>query len=259
MRVKMKINNLIIILILVLLGTEAVAKDICEEQKLGWHFYCNKAEPENEKEAEDNGTTESAKEKLEQIKAELEELKAKAVIYPTEANIKNYITYQKAVLDRAEVFSNKWQKVVWQNPEVDYMVKKPASVVGNELVNEMKIADQNEILANLSERYGLFFFYKTSCSYCHKFSPILKVYSDINKVTVMPISMDEGILPEWPETTFNKGEAAKFGLMDKPVPALILFDSKEKRVIPVGFGLLTMDELTKRIVELVKQNEKGHD
>ena len=44
---------------------------------------------------------------------------------------------------------------------------------------------------------------------------------------------------------------------NKPVPATILFDKKNKSVIPVGFGLMAMDELETRIYEMTK--EEGDD
>ena len=106
-------------------------------------------------------------------------------------------------------------------------------------------------MQTLNQRYGLFFFYSSGCSFCHKYSPILKVFADTYGIEVMAISMDGGVLPEWPNTAVNQGRAERFGLAGKGVPATVLFDNQTKTLIPVGFGLLTISELEERIYTLI--------
>ena len=56
----------------------------------------------------------------------------------------------------------------------------------------------------------------------------------------------------------DRGRAARLGLGDAPVPALVLFDSEKKRVLPVGFGVMAEDEMAERIFALTSL-EPGHD
>lgn len=231
------------------------ASDYCADMKLGWHFYCDPQKAIEEEEAHSRlSQMQSAKAELKQIQERLEDLKVQAIMHPTESNLKSYIAYQKEQLDRASKFSDVWSKVLWSNPEIDYMVKSPLSSVGNEVryeFNKKKIKDK---LIHLHDRYGLFFFYNSSCIYCQKFSPILKTFAGINNLTVIAISMDGNFLPDWPSSLINHGQAQKFGMADKPVPALMLFDNELKKVIPIGFGLLSMAELEERIHRLTEVN-----
>ena len=232
----------------------AFADDYCEGMKLGWHFYCDSKVKEDDKSAPKNdGSIENAKADLQQIKAKLEDLKIRAVIYPTEANTLNYIAYQQEQLERASQFSHVWQRVLRNNPNLDYTVSTPISGVGNQLVQEIKKQDLSKILSRLNERYGLFFFYGSKCIHCHKYSPILKVFANTFGLEVVPVSIDGGILPEWPNSMVNNGQLEKLGLSDKPVPATVLFDNKSKQLLPVGFGLLTISELEERIYTIVNE------
>jgi conjugal transfer pilus assembly protein TraF len=48
------------------------------------------------------------------------------------------------------------------------------------------------------------------------------------------------------------------GLETKATPALVLWDSEAKRPIPIGYGVLSADELQDRIY-LLTSKEAGHD
>jgi conjugal transfer pilus assembly protein TraF len=56
-------------------------------------------------------------------------LKAKAILEPSEQNVTAYIMFQRKQLDRASMFSDVWQHSVWQNPDLDYTLQRPVSVV----------------------------------------------------------------------------------------------------------------------------------
>ncbi len=250
-----KYSQVIIITMLMVLNIKwAFAGDYCDGMKLGWHFYCDPKILEDENVIKKNsGTVEDAKLELKEIKAKLEDLKIRAVIYPTEANTLEYIAYQQEQLERSSKFSQAWQRVLRNNPNLDYTVSTPISGIGNQLVEEIKRKDLNNILSGLNERYGLFFFYSSRCVHCHKYSPILKVFADTYGLKVMPVSIDGGFLPEWPNSVINNGQLEQLGLADKPVPSTILFDTKSKQLLPIGFGLLTISELEERIYTIVRE------
>jgi conjugal transfer pilus assembly protein TraF len=48
------------------------------------------------------------------------------------------------------------------------------------------------------------------------------------------------------------------GLEPKITPALVLWDSEAARAIPIGYGVLSADELQDRIF-LLTSKEAGHD
>lgn len=228
------------------------AYDYCKDLQLGWHFYCDPAESKEPPEHNNVTQTEAAKLELQQIQERLEELKIQAVMYPTEANLKKYIAYQKEQLERAEKFADVWSKVLWKTPSLDPMVSHPINSIGNEVRYEIEAKGIEQALLNLNKDYGIFFFYSSTCIYCQRFSPIIKNLAERYQLNVMAVSMDGVFLPQWPNSLVNRGQAEGMGMKGQPVPAVMLFDNTRNKVIPVGFGLLSMQELEKRIYELTK-------
>jgi conjugal transfer pilus assembly protein TraF len=226
------------------------ASDYCDNMELGWHFYCDPAKHKETAESNEMTQAQKAQSELKQVQERLEELKVQAVMYPTEDNLKNYITYQKEQLERAEKFADVWGKVLWKTPSLDAMVTSPINSIGNEVRYEIANKAIEATLLKLNKNYGIFFFYSSNCVFCQKFSPIIKVLADKYQLNVMAVSMDGVFLPEWPNSVVNQGQAKAMGMDGQPVPAVMLFGNAKSQVIPVGFGLLSMQELEKRIYEL---------
>lgn len=250
------INRLLIVILMFLpVFANAEEASLCKRLNLGWHFYCDekKLQKEEEMRAAKEGSVEEARQELSDIQKKLEDLRVKSVIYPTNKNILEYIAFQNQLLERSEKFSNMWQKAIWRNPELDFMVKTPLSTVGHAVRDEVKIDSRAKLLQEVGKRYGLFFFYTTRCPYCIKYSPIVKVFAESHGISVLPVSLDGGKLPEWPDSVHNNGQLESFGLAGKPVPITVLFDNQNKKLVIVGFGLLTVNELEDRIYELISE------
>ena len=90
------------------------------------------------------------------------------------------------------------------------------------------------------------------------FGPLLRAFAKRHGLGVLAVSLDGAALEGWPEAVPDHGRAARLGLGNAPVPALVLFDAQTKRVIPVGFGVLAEDEMAERIFALTAL-EPGHD
>lgn len=223
----------------------------CGERKLGTWFYCEAPRPvHKDAPAQAGATPEAYRARLDKIGAQLEELKAKAILEPTTQNIVNYVRYQRQQLDRASTFADVWQRAIWQTPDLDYTLQRPVNNLGKTTWLEQRKNDQETVMANLSDRYGLFFFFSSSCAACDVFSPVLRSLSDKYKLSVLPVSMDGGANRAFPRFVVNKGQYAKMGLEGNQVPALVLFDTYLKKPIPIGYGVMAEDEVMQRIFYL---------
>lgn len=89
----------------------------CQNRKLGYWFYCEK--PKAAPKAEPQAPPINAVSQLDAITAELRELKARAILEPTNENVTAYVRFQRAQLDRASLFSDVWQRAIWQDPDLD--------------------------------------------------------------------------------------------------------------------------------------------
>ena len=223
----------------------------CGERKLGTWFYCElpKAKP-SEPTTSPGSASPTYRQQLDKIGARLEELKAKAILEPTSDNIIAYVRYQREQLDRASTFADVWERAIWQHPDLDYTLQRPVSTLGKTAWLAQRKTDREAVIASLSERYGLFFFYSSSCGACEVFSPIVRTLSDKYHLSVLPVSMDGGPTPAFPRFVVNQGQYEKMGLEGGQVPALVLFDTYLKKPIPIGYGIMAEDEVLQRIFYL---------
>lgn len=230
----------------------------CQERKLGGWFYCRKpklASPETQAPIMPSPT---ASAQLEAITAELRELKAKAILEPSPDNVIAYIRFQRAQLDRSSIFSDVWQRALWQGPELDYTLQRPVSTLGKRQWTDARKADRDRLMASLSQRYGLFYFFAQSCGPCEVMSPIIKSVADTYGITVRAISTDGGPSRTFPRYSVETNQRARMGLEGKTTPAIVLWDSVTARPIPIGYGVMSADELQDRIF-LLTQKEPGRD
>ena len=228
----------------------------CQERKLGTWFYC-------EKPKEAPGTSAapriSSREQLAAISATLEEMKARAILEPSAENVTAYVRFQREQLDRSSLFADVWQRALWQDPGLDYTLQRPVSTLGKRAWIDQRKSDRDLVMAQLSQRYGVFYFYASSCGACDIFSPILKAVSDKFGLAVLAVSMDGGPSPTFSNYVVDSGQYERLGLgTDRQVPALVLFDSVTKQPMPIGYGILSQDEIMDRVFQLT-QVQAGSD
>ena len=231
----------------------------CTERKLGTWFYCEKPRPEpRDAAAPVAPPAATAAERLDKVTVELRELKARAILEPTPENVTAYVRFQREQLDRASMFSDVWQRAVWQNPDLDYTLQRPVGTVAKAQWLETRKADRDQALVHLGERYGIFYFFAQSCGACNVFSPILKSVADSHGLHVMAISTDGGPSPTFPKYAVDSGQRERMGLTGNVTPAVVLFDTVTKRAVPIGYGVMAADELMDRIYSLT-QTKPGSD
>ncbi|MDG5971587.1 conjugal transfer protein TraF [Sphingomonas paucimobilis] len=229
----------------------------CEERRLGYWFYCERPKPP-EQNTPEPAPAASATSQLDAITATLRELKAKAILEPTPANVTAYIRFQRAQLDRASLFSDVWQRAIWQDPELDYTLQRPVSTLGKRQWQDSRSAERNAAMAQLSERYGLFYFFAQSCGACEVMSPIVQSVASTWHIAVRAISTDGGPSRHFPNYTVETNQRSRMGLEPKVTPAVVLWDAQTGRPIPIGYGVMSADELQDRIY-LLTSKEAGRD
>lgn len=229
----------------------------CKERKLGTWFYCEKPREEPRKAAA--AAQPPARERLAAIGTQLEELKARAILEPSPENVTAYVRFQREQLDRSSMFADVWQRALWQDPGLDYTLQRPVSTLGKRAWIDQRKSDRDRVMGALSQRYGVFYFFSSSCGACDIFSPILKAVSDKFGLAVLAVSMDGGPSATFPGYMVDSGQYEKLGMgTERQVPALVLFDSVTKQPMPIGYGILSQDEIMDRVFQLT-QVQPGSD
>ena len=228
----------------------------CQNRKLGYWFSCEK--PKAAPKAKPQAPPPNAVSQLDAITAELRELKARAILEPTNENVTAYVRFQRAQLDRASLFSDVWQRAIWQDPDLDYTLQRPVSTLGKRQWQDARTSERNNVMQNLGRRYGLFYFFAQSCGACEVMSPIVQSVAGTWSITVRAISTDGGPSRHFPNYTVETTQRSKMGLEPKITPAVVLWDAELRRAIPIGYGVMSADELLDRIY-LLTTKEAGRD
>lgn len=234
----------------------------------GWFWY---EDPENvegalEKKSEDSAKPlsvtpdekpKTAVERLKEVQEQLSELKAKAILEPTSGNVKSYQEMQMKVMNQSQAFSQAWVMNVFMNPALDENVKNPTAHSARFVVYENERKQTESIIKGLKNRYGLFYFYSGSCTYCKAFSPIVKLFADKYGWEVIAISLDGAPSDVFPNWQPDNGIAKQWDV--QTVPAVFAINPETNHVIPVANGFTALDEMEKRIVTIVQSGENNNE
>jgi conjugal transfer pilus assembly protein TraF len=189
-------------------------------------------------------------EKIESQRKALEQKLHAAIIEPTRENLIAYIIAQRALMDQSQRFSEEWKKVVMAIPSLDETLIHPTDQNARHIYYDERNKELSKRIKALAHDYGLFFFFRKNCSYCHHFAPIVKRFSQKYGWSVLAISMDGGplrsVLPEFPDARQDNGISKR--LQVAHVPALIAFHPKTKQLIPLAYGMTSESEIEERVL-----------
>ena len=235
------------------------------EPSLGWHFYCDRNEEDAEEDAAAAQTPparpsppETAMERLLGMRRDLEEARARAILDPSAENVTAYLRLQQETLQRAASFSDVFRRTVWASPDLDYTLKRPVGALAKQVWSDERRAERDAVLARLGERYGLIYLGHAQCPGCRVFGPLLRAFALRHGLDVLAVSMTGEPLEGWPEAVPDQGRAERLGLEAPVFPALVLYDTRTRRTLPVSFGVVAEDQLAERIFALTAR-EIGHD
>jgi conjugal transfer pilus assembly protein TraF len=224
-----------------------------DDHEKGWHWY--QQEPVKQDSAPE--PVADPTEEMSAVRALIKKSLNQAILNPTQKNVQEYISLQNQMSDRSSQFSNVWQKVLLNNPDLNYSLIHPTNSIGSQVDTDTQHVKEDQAIAQLAKQTGLFFFYHSTCPYCQRFAPILKNFSDHYGITVIPITTDGISLPEFPNSKANAGQAEKFNVTVEP--ALFAVNPYTHKAYPVSYGLLTEDDLRKRILDLTTKFATGDE
>ena len=231
------------------------------ESSLGWHFYCDRSDDgfdEAPRRTSSAPPTQDATARILAMRERLKEARAAAILDPAPAKVAAYLRLQRETLAKAAAFSDAFRRTVWATPTLDYTLTRPVGALAKQVWGAARREERDAVLANLGSRYGLIYLGHTDCLGCRVFGPLLRAFALRHRLDVLAVSMSGGTLEGWPEAVPDNGRAARLGLGGAPLPAVALFDTVSRRVLPVGFGVLAEDQLAERIFVLTAR-ETGHD
>lgn len=252
-------NQLILLMGLLLAGHCFAEKLATDDKNVGWQFYNLPKEPKEKpkptKEPEKSPIApsatvpKSAVDKLKFLQAQLEEAKANAVLNPTVENIAKYKVYQDYFVNKSTEFASKWEQMLLAFPNLDYNIQNSFYNNTVPIKAAQERAEQNKAVQAINQNYGVFFFYRGNEPLDRKLAEVIKAFSEQYGLSIVPVSVDGVMSPEYPQSRVDQGQTAKMGV--KYFPALFIVNPKKKEYKPLAYGFITQDDLARRVLNVV--------
>jgi conjugal transfer pilus assembly protein TraF len=213
----------------------------------GWHWY-NEDKPDTDDETSADPITQ-----MNAVRATVQRALNKAVINPTKNNVKHYIELQNEVTNHANQFNHHWQAVLLENPKLNYSLLHPTNNLAKQVESDEVHKKDEKLVREFARHYQLYFFYRSSCPYCQKFSPILKDFAESYGFNVLPITTDGISLPEFPDSYIDQGESKIYDVTVEPT--VFSVNPTTHQAMRIATGLTSQSEIKKNIVSLLTHFE----
>jgi conjugal transfer pilus assembly protein TraF len=237
--------NIQVYLCILLLCCSNLNAHFFNEKAKGWHWYQRQRDvasdmKDKSKPSEANKPNKAVAELAEKRNV-LEEAMAESILRPTPQNVARVQKLHYQWLNRSQRFSSLWMQNLLRTPELDATVKHPVTQFGIHLKKEDDQLKLEARVKALSHHYGLFFIYQGNCTFCQGMAGVVKQLSDKYGWKVLGISQDGQVLPEFPESKRDNGISQAWGI--KGVPAVFVVNPETEQVIPIGHGLISLEQL----------------
>lgn len=233
-----------------------------DDRERGWFWYEDPLpEPEKKKAKKAQSPVASSAPKLsprEILKKQgedWEDAMANAILYPSQENYRRYMAMTSQIMQQSQNFATGFKRALWVTPEYDYTLKNPTTPQAIAARNEERFIANADNLYSAAKKYGLLFFLRSDCPYCHRFAPVLKKFADFYGFEVIPVSVDGGGLPEYPNPRKNHALGRKLNI--SVVPALFLLNPDTNAVATVSYGFVGWTELVEKMLVAIEAIEKN--
>lgn len=228
-----------------------------DDRERGWYWYEQLQEDEVDEieepadSASHSGAAAasplSAQEIIAQQKETFDAALATAVINPTPENIRAYLAISQKINAQAESFADSFKKAIWVNPEFDYsLTGRPTNTQAIAAYTEDKNKTEYAALAEIAKEKGLIYFFSSDCSYCKRFSPVLKQFAAQFGFTIIPITINAQGSEDFPYPQQSPKLQAQLDV--RFIPALFLLDPDNNIVSNAGSGYSDASELIAKVL-----------
>lgn len=184
-----------------------------------------------------------------EAQAEHDRLLDVALFSPTEANVLAYNQFKTELLAASETFAAVTQRVIWNNPEIDYNSQRPAAGFAAVNAKEQTLNFEADLLKQYAANYGILFFFRSDCAYCHEQVPVLGELNYKYGFEILGVSMDNKPIKTVNKWVPDNGISLKVsdGKGIKVTPSMYLVAKDKSHSLFLGAGLIALDEVGYRL------------
>lgn len=187
------------------------------------------------------------------LKENMPRLLTQAMDNPTPENLSRFYTAQRLMLDISTRFSDKSKDYFLKNPMMSEKRRQPVEKVALDAHRTVVEKNQQTVMKDIFTKSGLFFFFQSTCQFCHEESQILQFMQNYYSVDILPVSMDgrplqNGLFQDF--STPNAQIIEKFKIRE--VPTIFLVSKDGSSAQRISEGMISADELKNTIILAAK-------
>lgn len=190
---------------------------------------------------------------LEALQAEVKARLSRAVMNPTEENMRAYLEANAFLIEKAGIFAESWRATLLQNPAYDWTAQHPTVNFASTELSRLAARRVTEAVSTMASDWGLIFFGDDS-ELTRLMLPLVEDFSDRHGFETLYVSMVPAN-PLMPEARLDRGQASRIAGGLKLFPALVLVhrnDRKLENARLAATGVVDIAELGRRLVRLAE-------
>ncbi|EEZ39253.1 type-F conjugative transfer system pilin assembly protein TraF [Photobacterium damselae] len=186
----------------------------------------------------------SATEQMNWFHGYFNEIKNKAVIDPSLANVLDIMRLNHYIDGKTTDFGMTWKQALVTDPSLSYRLKHPTESLARQTQNaQVNAIKANAVRTLAHDGYGLFFVYKGDEPLNKQLAPSIQAFADEYGIELLGVSLDGKKLPSIRHNRLNKGK-----LKVEAEPALLLVNPNTNTIKPLAYGFISQEELLGRFL-----------
>ncbi|GIU41084.1 conjugal transfer protein TraF [Shewanella colwelliana] len=177
------------------------------------------------------------------LKDNIPRLRMVAISNPTSENLGAYYAAQRVMLDMSSKFANSTKDFFAK--EANWLSEEHRRPTESFMLSKFKrdlLKAQKPVIEKISKQAGLWFFFSSTCPYCLKQLPIIKILEEQYGLNVLYVSLDGGIIPTIPQNKTvidHDGRVARdFNVTTTPTTYLVSNDASKFEIVSNGVASL---------------------
>ncbi|HBL23353.1 MAG TPA: conjugal transfer protein TraF [Deltaproteobacteria bacterium] len=228
------------------------AREFYKDHKRGWYWYEKDKVPRKREEKKEEKAKQHRIPSLKDYAAEalwnmhpddfqplLLDFQKKAVMNPSEENVREYYVIQDIARRKSLAFANSASFIMQKYPELNVATDYPTATPGRGALTRLQADEIRAKLVSARSDFGLIYFYSPSCQYCVEQGRIVDMFRDRHGWEVKKVNRDD-----------NPQLAEMFNV--KMVPYILLVYRYGKDAIPVSAGVIALSEMEEKIYRGVR-------
>jgi conjugal transfer pilus assembly protein TraF len=231
---------------------------------LGWHFYDDEKEKEQEKKPELSKPVSSATQpntvkpfSTKWFRKNFDEIQNRAIDKPTKDNMRALLYTEHIMNDKSEMFARKKRFYQSIDPLLQEGTRIPMFGAAKNALLLYKDEQKKSALKELSNHVGIAFFYDASCHYCQAMIPVINLIK-INlgfNIRVFAKNAPKNYIPKLLNTIpvySDDGFSKQFKISYWPAVVML---NPPNDVYVVGQGSVDFAELTNRMINVAFEQD----